>query len=145
MATTFTSILLHVVFSTKNRAHLIASDIEPRLHAYIGGIGTRLGSPPVCLGGTSNHVHMLASLSKKVTLVEFVEAVKKDSSKWMKTQGACFSSFYWQEGYGAFSIGQSGVEALRAYIVNQKQHHRETTFEQEFLALLHMAMMQIDP
>jgi putative transposase len=136
MATTFTSLLLHITFSTKNRAHLIAAEIEPKLHAYLGGIAGNLESPVLCIGGTSNHVHMLVSLSKKVTVVDFLETVKKESSKWMKTQGVCFHSFYWQEGYGAFSIGQSGVDALKAYIGNQKQHHQATTFEEEFLALL---------
>jgi putative transposase len=136
MASTFTSVLLHIVFSTKNRANLIAPDIEPNLYNYIGGIASNLGCRQLCIGGTRNHVHMLVSMSKKVTVVEFLEVVKKESSKWVKTQGPLYDLFYWQDGYGAFSIGQSGVENLRAYIANQKQHHQTLSFEEEFLELL---------
>ena len=75
-------------------------------------------------------------MSKKITVVDFLEVVKKESSKWVKTQGPMFDGFYWQEGYGAFSIGQSGVAALRRYIANQKKHHQTVSFEEEFLELL---------
>jgi len=136
MATTFTRILLHVVFSTKNRANLIAPAIETPLHHYIRGIVTNLQCHLLGIGGTADHVHMLVSMAKAVTVVELMEVVKKESSKWVKTQGSPFASFYWQEGYGAFSIGESGVDALRAYIDNQKEHHRTVSFEDEFLKFL---------
>ncbi len=136
MASTFTSILLHVVFSTKNRTNLIAPDIETRLYHYVGGIASNLECRQLGIGGTRNHVHILASMSKKITVVEFLEVLKKESSKWVKTQGPLFEDFYWQDGYGAFSIGQSGVDALRVYIANQKTHHEAVSFEEEFLELL---------
>ena len=85
MATTFTRILLHVVFSTRNRANLIAPDIETRLHHYMSGIVTNLQCHPLAIGGTANHVHMLISMAKAVTVVELMEVVKKESSKWVKT------------------------------------------------------------
>jgi len=136
MATTFTRILLHVVFSTKNRANLIAPDLETRLLHYMSGIVTNLQCHLLAVGGTANHVHMLISMAKAVTIVELMEVVKKEASKWVKTQGPQFSGFYWQDGYGAFSIGESGVAALRAYIENQKEHHRTVSFEDEFLNFL---------
>ncbi len=136
MASTYTSILLHIVFSTKNRVNLIAPEIEPKLHNYMAGIVSNLECRQLCAGGTRNHVHLLVSMSKKITVVDFFEVLKKESSKWVKTQGALFDGFYWQEGYGAFTIGQSGVAALRKYIANQKKHHEAVSFEEEFLELL---------
>jgi putative transposase len=132
-----------MVFSTKNRAHLIAPDIETKLYHHMGGITSNLGCRQLCIGGTSNHVHMLVSMSKKVTGIEFLEVAKKESSKWVKTLGP-FSSFYWQDGYGTFSIGQSGVDALRACIANQKEHHKTVSFEEEFLELLRKYQLPYD-
>ncbi len=136
MATTFTKILIHFVFSTKNRAPLITPDIEPRLHAYMRGIAKNHESPVISMNGTSDHVHMLISMSKKIAVATLMEEVKRDSSSWIKKQGEEFSGFYWQEGYGAFSIGESGVEGVSEYIENQKKHHARTTFKEEFLMLL---------
>jgi putative transposase len=136
MATTFTSILLHCIFSTKNRAALILPEIETQLYRYIGGIAANHGCRQLCAGGTANHVHMLVSMSKNVTIVELMEDVKKDSSKWIKTQGQRFADFYWQEGYAALSIGESVVATLRSYIADQKKHHQQTSFEEELLRFL---------
>ena len=136
MGATFTSILLHVVFSTKNRRNLIAADFEDPLYGYVGGILRNQDCRLLCAGGTANHAHLLISMAKDVKVVDMVEAVKRESSKWVKTQGAGMSRFYWQEGYGAFSIGQSGVERLQTYIRRQKQHHGTVSFQDEFLALL---------
>jgi REP element-mobilizing transposase RayT len=94
------------------------------------------GSRLLAIGGMPDHVHLLVSMSKKESAVKLMEVVKKDSSKWIKTQGPSFADFYWQEGYGAFSIGQSGVAALKAYIANQGEHHRRMSFQEEFLNLL---------
>jgi putative transposase len=136
MATTFTSILLHCIFSTKNRVPLILPEIEDQLHAYMGGIVANHRCRLLCMGGTANHVHMLVSMSKNLTVVELLEEVKKDSSKWIKTQGPAFADFYWQEGYAAFSIGASGVAGLRRYCAAQKRHHQHTTFEEELVLFL---------
>ena len=105
MASTYTRILLHLVFSTKNRANLIAEEVEPRLYAYFGGILDNQSSRLLAAGGTANHVHLLVSLGKALTVTALLEALKKDSSKWIKTLAASYADFYWQDGYGAFSIG----------------------------------------
>jgi REP element-mobilizing transposase RayT len=128
--------MVHVVFSTKNREAMIPSEVEPELYAYLGGTLKNLDSRCLAAGGTENHVHLLVSQSKKVALSHLMEELKKGSSKWIKTKGSTFQSFGWQDGYGAFTIGESQVEALKLYIAGQKERHKKLTFEQELVALL---------
>ena len=135
MAQTLTRILVHVVFSTKERRNLITPAVEPELHAYLGGVCGNRESPALAIGGTENHVHLLVSLSKNIACRDLLMVLKRDSSKWIKTQGAEFADFHWQDGYGAFSIGESQVGAVTDYIRGQKERHQTTTFEDEFVAL----------
>ena len=136
MAQTLTSLLVHLVFSTKNRADLITLEIESRLFAYIGGVIKNEKSLLLASGGTMNHVHLLLSLSKNTALSALVKEIKQSSSKWIKTQGQEFADFQWQEGYGAFTIGQSQVETLRGYLAKQKAHHQRQSFEDELREVL---------
>lgn len=129
MASTLTRLLIHITFSTKDRRPLIEPEIESGLIAYVGGICRRLESPLLAMGGTTDHVHLLLSLAKTVTLADLLLHVKRDSSKWMKQHSV--ADFAWQEGYFAFSIGQSGVVALEAYIAGQKEHHATRDFKDE--------------
>ena len=145
MAQTLTRILLHVVFSTKERRNLIAPAVEPDLHAYLGGICRNQQSPALAIGGIENHVHLLISLSKNIALCDFMETLKKDSSKWIKTQGRTFHDFHWQDGYAAFSIGESQVRAVTAYIHGQKERHKTMTFEEELVALARRYGVEFDP
>ena len=115
MASTLTKLLVHVTFSTRQREPLIPVDREPDLYAYIGGVCRRLGSPLLAMNGTMDHVHMLVSLGKSVPLSDLLLNIKRDSSRWMKEQ-AKTTEFNWQDGYFGFSIGESGVDALREYI-----------------------------
>jgi len=103
MAQTLTSLLAHLVFSTKHRADMITPAVEPELFAYIGGIVKNEKSELLASGGTMNHVHMLISQSKNVALSELVKEIKQSSSKWIKTQGKEFAGFHWQDGYGGFT------------------------------------------
>jgi len=135
MAQTLTRLLIHVVFSTKDRRHLIAPAVEPDLHAYMGGICRNCDSPALVIGGTDNHVHLLISLSKKIALSDFMMTLKKDSSKWIKTKGPGISDFHWQDGYGAFSIGESQVGVVTDYIRGQKDRHKTMSFEDELVTL----------
>ncbi|OFV99637.1 MAG: transposase, partial [Acidobacteria bacterium RIFCSPLOWO2_02_FULL_61_28] len=112
MAQTLVNILVHMIFSTKERRHLIKTEIQPTLYAYMAGTLKNLDSPCLAIGGTSNHVHLLTALSKKAALSDVIGELKKSSSKWMKTKGPAYTRFAWQEGYGAFSIGQSQVAVL---------------------------------
>jgi putative transposase len=136
MAQTLVSLLVHVVFSTKNRADLITPDIEPDLYKYMSGTLGGMESPCLKIGGTANHVHLLVSQSKNIALAFMLEELKKSSSKWIKKNGPRFRSFKWQDGYGAFTIGQSNVAALKRYIERQKIHHRQRSFEDELRGLL---------
>ncbi len=145
MAQTLTRILLHLVFSTKERRNLIASTVEPELHAYLGGICGNADSPALTVGGTENHVHLLISLSKNIALSDFMMTLKKDSSKWIKTKGDAFADFHWQDGYGAFSIGESQVAAVTDYIRGQKERHKTMTFEDELTALANRYGVAFDP
>jgi putative transposase len=114
-------VLIHLVFSTKNRQPWILPEIEPELHPYMATVFRSLDSPTLTINGTSNHVHVLFRLGRKIALAKVVEEIKTSSSKWIKTKGPDYQDFYWQNGYGAFSIGQSGVESLKKYIANQKE------------------------
>ena len=128
--------LAHVVFSTKHRADLIAPEIENDLFGYMHGIVENNGAKLIIAGGTANHVHLLESLPKKIDVPELIGDIKRDSSSWIKKQSSEFNNFYWQKGYGAFSIGQSQVEALMNYIKLQKEHHLKQDFKDEFRTLL---------
>jgi len=136
MAQTLVSLLIHIVFSTKHRQDLITPEIEPQLYAYLGGIARQYQSRLLSAGGTANHVHLLVSQSKNIALSDVLEELKKSSSKWIKTQGAEFGRFHWQDGYGAFSIGASQIPAVTAYLARQKQHHQKKSFQEEFIELL---------
>src|SRR5260370_24530153 len=132
MPQSLSSILIHLIFSTKNREPFITPAIEGELHPYMATIFRDHKSPSLVIDGKSDHVHILFVLGRAITVADLVEEVKNGSSKWIKTKGAEFKSFHWQKGYGAFSIGQSNVAALKRYIQNQKQHHRRVTFEEEY-------------
>jgi len=135
MAQTPVSLLVHLVFSTKHRADLITPEVEADLYAYMAATLKNHDARCLAAGGTPNHVHLLVSLSKNSALAAVVAELKKSSSKWIKTKGQGFRDFGWQDGYGAFSIGQSNVAALVRYIARQKEHHRARTFESELVAL----------
>ncbi len=132
MPQSLASVLVHLIFSTKNRQPLMQPEIEPELHPYLATVFRSLDSPTLALNGTEDHLHVLFRLSRKKSMAEVVEEIKTSSSKWIKSKGAAYKNFYWQNGYGAFSIGQSGVEALRKYIARQKEHHRKKTFKDEY-------------
>lgn len=124
---------LHIVFQTKNQEALILPEFENELYDYLGGICNNLNCPSLIVGGHLNHIHVLCRLSQNIALSQFVQKIKSSSSKWVKPKS---QSFYWQEGYGAFSVSQSQVETLINYIKNQHIHHQQKTFEEEYLDLL---------
>ena len=135
MPQSLSKVLLHLVFSTKHREPFIAPVVRPRLHAYIVGILDNLKSPSIQTGGVEDHVHILCALSRTISQADLVEEVKKGSSKWMKAEGGA-PAFAWQAGYGAFSIGESQVDAVVRYIRNQEEHHRKITFQGEYRRFL---------
>jgi len=136
MPQSLSQILIHLVFSTKNREPFIKPIIEKELHPYMAKIFRALKSPSLAIDGTADHVHILISLSRVIKIADLVEEVKTESSKWIKTKGPDFKNFHWQNGYGAFSIGQSQVAILKRYIARQKIHHQRVTFQDEYRKFL---------
>jgi putative transposase len=127
---------LHIVFSTKHRQPLIFPAIEPELYSYLGGICK--------IGGDTDHVHVLSLLSKKIAQIKLLEEIKSHSSKWMKTKDERLKNFYWQDGYGAFSVNPAQVDVVKAYIENQHQHHAKKTFQDEYRAFLKKYKVEYD-
>jgi REP element-mobilizing transposase RayT len=136
MPHSFASILVHLVFSTKDRRPLIQPEIEPELYPYLATVCRGRDCPSLAIDGTEDHVHLFGRLGRRACVAAVVEEVKTTSSKWIKAKGPAYADFYWQAGYGAFSIGESSTGALKRYIANQKEHHRKQTFQDEFRTLL---------
>jgi putative transposase len=133
MSHTHAANFVHCVFSTKERRHLIAAELQEGLYAYLRGIADNLDFKILAAGGTSKHVHLLIRLPPALTLAEAVQKLKANSSRWLGENGV---NFEWQKGYGAFSVSPSLLPTVRAYIRNQAEHHKKRSFEEEFLVLL---------
>lgn len=144
MAQTLVKIYIHVVFSTKGRQDRILAEIEEELFAYIGGVLRKHQSVLLAANGTVNHVHLLISLSKNVSVSDLLRELKKASSYWIKTKNAKFKEFRWQAGFGAFSVGQSQLGAVKKYIANQKEHHKTEKFEDEYRKFLEKYEIDFD-
>ena len=127
---------IHLIFSTKHRAPLLHDSVRDSLHRYMAVVLQNLGCPPTLINSVEDHVHILFELGRTVAVSAAVEAVKKTSSKWIKTQGAELARFAWQSGYGAFAVSESLVPAVRDYIANQREHHRKRTFQEEYRIFL---------
>lgn len=136
MPQSIVKMLAHIVFSTKNRADLIHPEIEDGLFGYIHGIVENNNAKLIIANGTTNHIHLLVSLPKKIYIPDLVGDIKRDSSVWIKEQSLQFSNFYWQRGYGAFSVGQLEIDKVKNYIARQKEHHKEKDFKNEFRGML---------
>jgi len=144
MSHTYYSSLFHCVFSTKERRKTITPEIQERLWAYMGGVAREHGFKALAIGGTEDHVHVLLSLSSSIPVAKAMREIKSASSQLIRQAGPS-RGFEWQEGYGAFSIGSSQVNATIAYIAQQKEHHRNRDFTAEFLAFLKKHKIEYDP
>ena len=129
-------VLLHLVFSTKDRFPCLDTSIRPALHAYLATVARNAGCECPRAGGVADHVHLAIQFPRTITIAALVEELKTSSSKWLKTQSPELSGFAWQRGYGVFSVGPSDLNALLAYIDNQEEHHRTRTFQDEYRAFL---------
>ncbi len=145
MSQSLSQIYLHIVFSTKNRARSFQDrSLRENMHAYLAGTCRNLESPSIIVGGVEDHVHILCRLSKTLCVSELVRELKRESSKWLKDQSPDLATFYWQSGYGAFSISPGHVEMLKTYIANQEEHHKKETFQDEFRRLLKLYGIEFD-
>lgn len=144
MAQSLVKNTIHLVFSTKNRQNWLNERLQPEVYAYMAGIFKQWDSPAILIGGHDDHVHALFVLNKNHALKRIVEEVKKSSSKWIKTLGDGQADFAWQNGYGAFSVSESNVPAVRKYIECQAEHHRRMTFQDELRQLLTRHGFEVD-
>jgi len=144
MPQSLSQVILHVVFSTKDRRPWLDPAIRPRLHAYLATLCRDCGCPAYRVGGAADHVHIATRLARTLSQAELLEKIKKTSSAWIKTQGEQYGSFFWQGGYGEFSIGWSQLEELVRYIDGQEQHHRTQTFQEEYRHLLQQYHVEFD-
>ena len=145
MPQSLAQIYLHVVFSTKNRAPFLQNKpFREELHKYLGGACRNLKSPSLVIGGVEDHVHILCRQSKNISASNLIRELKRESSKWVKQEEPKLQSFYWQLGYGAFSISPAHVDALREYILNQEAHHQTETFQDELRRLCRKYGVELD-
>lgn len=144
MPQSLTKLYAHLVFSTKNRTPYLDEEIRPRVHSYLATVVRNLDSRWVAVGGVADHVHILFDLAKLHAPVEFVEQTKRESSKFIKTLGARYQDFYWQRGYGMFSVGPAQLHQAEAYVRNQAEHHQVKSFQEEFREFLTQYEIEFD-
>jgi putative transposase len=141
---TYTNILLHVVFSTKERVPVLTPDIRPRVHEYLGGAIRGNGGVPYEIGGTADHVHLLFRWIPNEEVSDLLREIKSGTSKWIKSEFRSLRNFGWQKGYGAFSVSHSEKQRVVDYIQNQEKHHRKRSFKEEFVGLLKLNEIEYD-
>ena len=144
MSKTYTNLLYHIVFSTRERRPLITLDRRPRLYEYLGGTIRGLGGISLAIGGIEDHLHLLAKLRPDKALSSVLRDLKANSSGWMHDVFPEISEFSWQNGYGAFSVSSSQVPSVQRYIANQEEHHKKRTFRDEFVQMLKVNEIEFD-
>ena len=144
MAQSLVKNYLHIIFSTELRTEFIDKKIENELFSYIATICKDYDSPAIQIGGTDDHIHILLNLSRKFAIMKVIQEIKAHSSKWIKTKGKKYENFFWQDGYGAFSVSQKHIFATINYIQNQREHHKNQTYKVEFLTILNKYEMDYD-
>jgi len=139
----YTNLLYHIVYATKERAPLITKTLRPQLHEYLGGTVRGLGGVAIEINGVEDHVHILARIRPTISISEFMSKLKSGSSGWGKRQTK--GRFGWQARFAAFTVSESQVERVRRYIRNQEEHHRKHSFEEEFKAMLKAHNVDFNP
>ncbi|HEV7745928.1 MAG TPA: IS200/IS605 family transposase [Pyrinomonadaceae bacterium] len=137
MANTYASLHYHIIFSTKNREPWIVPEIEQRVWKFMGGTARKHGMTALQIGGIEDHIHALVTASPILPPCQISQLLKGESSKWIHGEFHELKRFAWQDGYGAFSVSRSKIPEVRAYIENQREHHRKKTFQEEYLEFLH--------
>ena len=144
MPQSLSKVIIHIIFSTKNREGWLDSDVRPRMHAYLATVCRNLGAEFVRIGGVADHVHIVTALPLTVSQAELIEEIKKASSKWIKALNTQYRGFFWQRGYGAFSVSPSQLDVVLRYVEEQPAHHRTRTFQEEYRELLGKHGVQFD-
>ncbi len=136
MPHTYTNLITHVIFSTKERLPFIDEELRPELYAYLGGIVREMKGKALVINGVADHVHLLISLPPSLPVADITRVLKTNSSRWIHEKWPAKKDFSWQAGYGAFSVSESNMETAKRYIENQETHHRKISFQEEFILLL---------
>jgi REP element-mobilizing transposase RayT len=144
MPQSFACLHHHLIFSTRQREPTLDAELLPRLFQYIGGVLRGEGCVLVAAGGMPDHVHLLASLSREISVAEALRRIKANSSKWIHETEPQRTGFAWQAGYGAFAVSYSHLEQVKAYLARQAEHHRTMTFQEEFRAFLERHQIAFD-
>ena len=144
MSQSLVDIILHLVFSTKERRPWIKPDVEEELYQYIFGVGRNLGCPIIKINGVEDHIHVLIQLGRTTPISKLISEMKSSSSRWIKTKGDHYKDFSWQGGYGGFSVSRPNLEGAKKYLSLQKEHHKTMTFKEELLAMLKRAQIPYD-
>ena len=145
MPSTHHGLLIHVVFSTKQRFKLLKPEWRDELFAIIGGITHEHKSVLLKAGGVEDHIHLLLKTHPAYAISDTVKLIKGNSSRWINEGKRINARFEWQRGYGAFSVSESNSEAVKNYIANQEAHHQQRSFENEYFELLKRHRIQFDP
>ena len=144
MPQSLSKVIVHFIFSTRDRHPWLDANVRPRMHAYLGTICRDAGAEAYRVGGVSDHVHLVTTLPRTLSQADMLEGLKKKSSKWIKGLAADYRHFYWQRGYGAFSVSPSQLDALLAYVESQEEHHRSRTFQEEYREFLRKYGVEYD-
>jgi len=145
MPQSLANLLVHLVFSTKNRQPFLCEpELRDEMHRYLAGISKGMECLPIRVGGADDHVHILARQARTVSLADWIKELKRGSSLWIKTKGVAFAQFHWQGGYAAFSVSQSQSAAVERYIAEQERHHRKMTFQDELREFLKKHKVEYD-
>jgi len=144
MPHSFHNLLFHVVFSTKDRVACMDAELRSNLFPYMGGILREMGCTARLINGTADHVHLLINLRADLAVSECIRVVKANSSRWIHEAWPRHRGFGWQTGYGAFTVSASNEDAVFNYIRKQEEHHRRTSFQEEFVALLQKHCVPFD-
>ena len=144
MPQSLSKVVIHIIFSTKNREPWLDSAIRPRMHSYLATICRDLGGEALRVGGVGDHVHIVTTLPRTLSQAALIEQIKKPSSKWIKALETRYRGFFWQRGYGVFSVSQNQLEALLQYVQRQEEHHHTRTFQEEYRELLRRHNIEFD-
>ena len=144
MAQSLAKNYIHIVFSTKNREKTMRKEDLEEIFSYVAGIIKNCECHSICVGGTTNHIHILCTLNKNLALSKLVATIKANSSKWLHQKDCYYRAFAWQDGYGAFSVSQSVIEKTIEYIKTQEEHHKKADAREELISLLNAYNIEYD-
>lgn len=145
MSNTYSNLLFHVVFSTKERVGLLSKELCVRLYPYLSSIAEKNDFKIIKIGGVKDHVHLLMTITPELSVSKAVQLLKGNSSKWLHENFADMNIFSWQNGYGVFTVSKSQISIVENYINNQEEHHKKLSFQEEYIELLKRNNIDFDP